>query len=295
MQGKSKIRRPEREYLPAATGSSLRLFYSQGVRACEMRAWHYHPEIEMVYVPQGKGNAFVADSVMPYEDGFIILMHSNLPHFCFDYGFEGKVFEQYVVQILPETFEKMITLPEFKPIQQKIEASQSGLFMQPAGQERSLFYDLFQRLFAASPFEQILLFLEILHRFSSMPLETVATAQRPPMEPAVVGRLEKVYDFIAQNYAHHITSRDAARLVHFTDASFCRFFQKNTQKTFKETLIEYRLAQACRLLAHTDQSVESIAQDTGFYSHSFFNRIFKREKGVTPLVFRRDWHQGNTV
>jgi AraC-like DNA-binding protein len=66
-------------------------------------------------------------------------------------------------------------------------------------------------------------------------------------------------------------------------------FSKAHAKTFKEALNEYRLAHACKLLAHTNKSIEIIAYESGYGSQSFFNRMFKRFSGITPLAYRYEW------
>ena len=42
--------------------------------------WHYHPEIELVYVNNGSGKRQVGLNLSNYNDGLLILVGSNLPH-----------------------------------------------------------------------------------------------------------------------------------------------------------------------------------------------------------------------
>ncbi len=286
---KVKSRMAEREHLQAAPGTSLRMLYSDDTHVCSMQAWHYHPEIEMVLVPAGKGAIFMADVVKPYTDGFIILMHTNIPHFSFDHGFEGAFFEQYVVQILPEHLERLLTLPEFEHLRPTLQAAKSGLLLPFGPGQQTEFLALFKALFAQPPIGQLLHFVEILDKFAQAPYERVAHVVRPPIPASAARRLEVVYAYIAAHFAENIASRDAARLLHLTDASFCRFFQKHTNTTFKEALTAYRLAHACKLLAHTDNSIEVVAYESGFGSQSYFQRTFRRLQGITPLEYRRQW------
>lgn len=48
-----------------------------------------------------------------------------------------------------------------------------------------------------------------------------------------------------------------------------------------------RLAEATRLLLHSDQPVERIAATVGFRSRSAFTRAFLRSRGVAPSDMRR--------
>ena len=42
--------------------------------------WHYHPELELVYVKGGTGKRQVGSHISYYRNGELILIGSNLPH-----------------------------------------------------------------------------------------------------------------------------------------------------------------------------------------------------------------------
>src|SRR5688572_33195943 len=42
--------------------------------------WHYHPEVELLYVHEAQGTRFIGDSVGSLEQGDLFLIGSNLPH-----------------------------------------------------------------------------------------------------------------------------------------------------------------------------------------------------------------------
>lgn len=41
--------------------------------------WHYHPEIEIMYILEGTGTRFVGDHVEKYSEGDICMVGGNLP------------------------------------------------------------------------------------------------------------------------------------------------------------------------------------------------------------------------
>ena len=51
------------------------------------KSWHYHPELELVYVNGGSGKRQIGSHISYYTDGDLILIGSNLPH-C---GFTDKL------------------------------------------------------------------------------------------------------------------------------------------------------------------------------------------------------------
>ena len=68
----------------------------------------------------------------------------------------------------------------------------------------------------------------------------------------------------------------------------CRVFKATIGKTPTEYLNEQRLLLAVNRLAYTKDSILSICMDCGFYSLSYFNKIFKKKYGCSPGLFRKN-------
>ena len=43
--------------------------------------YHYHPEIELLLIEKGTGTQFVGDSIQRFQDGDLLLIGSNCPHY----------------------------------------------------------------------------------------------------------------------------------------------------------------------------------------------------------------------
>ncbi|MFD2878690.1 helix-turn-helix domain-containing protein [Paenibacillus rhizoplanae] len=68
----------------------------------------------------------------------------------------------------------------------------------------------------------------------------------------------------------------------------CRgFFHQETGGRLVDYLTARRLKQACRLLETTDLTVERIGRTVGFPNSSYFNQLFKRVLGLSPLQYRK--------
>ncbi|QIA07442.1 AraC family ligand binding domain-containing protein [Draconibacterium halophilum] len=50
-------------------------------KQCFTYPWHFHSEYEIIYVLDGYGTRFVADSIEEFDSDDFVLMASNLPHF----------------------------------------------------------------------------------------------------------------------------------------------------------------------------------------------------------------------
>ena len=75
-------------------------------------------------------------------------------------------------------------------------------------------------------------------------------------------------------------------VANISESEVLRVFRKTINKTPIQYLKEYRILKACELLKDTNQKTIDIAFNTGFNDASYFNKIFKQTKGLTPLEYR---------
>ncbi|WP_429946379.1 helix-turn-helix domain-containing protein [Bibersteinia trehalosi] len=72
-----------------------------------------------------------------------------------------------------------------------------------------------------------------------------------------------------------------------TVCSFTRYFKNATNLTLSEWLTAKRLAKVQELLESSDDSIETIAQRSGFGTASNLRTQFKARFGGNPQVWRR--------
>src|SRR3989339_489522 len=68
---------------------------------------------------------------------------------------------------------------------------------------------------------------------------------------------------------------------------FCDIFKRITGKTFTEYVNSLRVEHAVRLLLSTSMKASEIALESGFNDISYFNRVFKEQKGISPQALRK--------
>jgi AraC-like DNA-binding protein len=99
-------------------------------------------------------------------------------------------------------------------------------------------------------------------------------------------RLKKLFDHITARPAERLPLGAASRLVGMTPAQFMRAFKQVAGMTLVAYLNHVRLSRAARLLVETHQTVGEIAYAAGFSDQSYFDKLFKRSFGATPVKFR---------
>jgi len=75
--------------------------------------------------------------------------------------------------------------------------------------------------------------------------------------------------------------------INMSRTNFYRKFVKITSLTPKEYLTRYRIDQSIRMMQSDQDNVGEISYRCGFGSQSLFTLAFKKEKGQTPLAYRK--------
>lgn len=102
-----------------------------------------------------------------------------------------------------------------------------------------------------------------------------------------IDKIMPALKFIDSHYNEQITLEALSTTANMNPSYFCRVFKKATNSTFTEYLNFVRVLKSERLLTSNASSVSDIALDVGFSSVSYFNRIFKRFKSLSPSEYRK--------
>ncbi|TCZ67068.1 AraC family transcriptional regulator [Flaviaesturariibacter aridisoli] len=273
------------EEISSKKGNASFVAYDLKVPAFPFK-WHYHPEYELTLITRGSGKRLVGDSYEPFAAGDLVLIGPNLPHtWTSDRPLRGGS-TAVVIQFSESFAGDFLHWPEAAGVAALLEGSAAGLHF-PARASRAL-AELVTALPARTGMARVTALLEILgglSRLRSMPLASAwFDAARGSKETE--RRINKVCQHIQKASARPLPLAEAAALLHLSPSAFCRFFKRVTGKTFSDYLNDVRTGHACSLLTGTDKSIAEIAFATGFESLTYFNRVFRKKKGLSPREYR---------
>jgi AraC-like DNA-binding protein len=100
-------------------------------------------------------------------------------------------------------------------------------------------------------------------------------------------KLEPIFEYTESYYMEDISVTTLSDMTHFNYSYFCRLFKKATGNSYIEYLNYVRVTVAEELIRTTNLPIITILERTGFSSLSYFNRVFKRLKGISPAVYRK--------
>ena len=100
-------------------------------------------------------------------------------------------------------------------------------------------------------------------------------------------QLRLIADYIEAHLSEEITLEDLAALVHFHPNYFISFFRRYFGVPPLRYVSNARLERAKVLLKTTNDSIASVAEQTGFHGLYHFSKRFKAYTGYSPYDFRK--------
>lgn len=286
-----KISKPSLEKISPAFGQSVLVRQYADPCRNKLPLWHFHPELELVYVNGGNGKRHIGNQVSYYRNGDLIFIGSNLPHFGFTDRLTGNRSETVIQMKSDFLGTDFLQVPEMAAIQKLFDRSRVGITFHGAAKRK--IGTQIEQLPAKSSFERILSLLSILHQLAETKDYRLLHADGVgvEIEPQDSQRMNIIYAYVRENYREQIPLSLIAEKVSMTEPAFCRYFKKITGKTFTQFVNECRLVQAIKLLSEQSISITQVCYESGFNNFSHFNSQFRKFTGKNPSEYRNELRQ----
>lgn len=253
--------------------------------------WHFHPEIELVYVNKGQGKRHIGNHLSYFNNSQLILLGSNLPH----NGFTDRLTShgsETLIQFKPDFLgEAFFETPEAHEIVQLFERGKKGILFKT--ETKKWVGPKIERLVEYEGFERIIKLLGILYDLAKSDDYTLLNADGYAFETKLQdsSKIDIIYKHINTNFKDHISLDDIADRVSMTVPAFCRYFKKATGKTFTKLVNEYRVVHATKLLSESQMTITDICFECGFNNFSHFNKLFNEFTGQSASTYRNTMKQ----
>tara|TARA_Y100000385_G_C13055436_1_gene621748 strand:- start:51 stop:938 length:888 start_codon:yes stop_codon:yes gene_type:complete len=288
---KAPSHKPALEKILPQLGSSITYKKFSNEKPNGVAMWHYHPEVELVFIDKGSGKRHVGNNISYYNDGEVILLGPNLPH----YGFTDRLTEnnkEIVVQFLKEILgDNFLGIPEMRSINALMERSKQGLsFKGETKKEVAILLDEMEQM---NHFDRMIRLLKVMNVLAKSNEYQILNASAVTIEtdPKSNERIKTVYDHVRANFQRTISLDEIASLSNMTVPSFCRYFKKLTGKTFTQFVNEFRITHACKLLSETPNTIAHISYECGYNNFSHFNKHFKLYTSKNPSAYRDEFRR----
>ena len=121
------LKKPTLEKITPNFGASLLVKKHLEFLKTNTPFWHFHPEIELVYVNKGKGKRHIGNHISYFNNSQLVLIGSNLPHI----GYIDRLTtngSETLIQFLPDFLGKdFFKIPEMAAIATLFERAKKGV------------------------------------------------------------------------------------------------------------------------------------------------------------------------
>lgn len=250
---------------------------------------HQHPEIQLTYIVKSEGTLLAGDYIGRFAAGDIFVLGSNQPHvFRNDavYGRKGNSAKAISIFFDEHTLGQAFwQLPEMRTLNYFIQNSHGGFKLM--GKQKKIVGGLMEKMADEKGIPKLILFLHILSCFDKK--KDLLVLSDSPLNKNLSSydskRLNSVLEFTFKEFRRPIKLSEIARITNLTPQAFCKYFKTRTRKTYVQFLNDIRIQHAVRLLNNEEESIATIAYQSGFGNLSHFNRTFKAITGMTPRDF----------
>lgn len=257
-------------------------------------SWHWHQELELFYVKSGCVEVITPHEHKVLEAGTAGLVNANVLHAtCAHEGMpksnmlihmfrptlladaKSRIYATYIEPVLNATSLELVSFsPEDnKQLVQAIKRS-------------------FRTYEQAGPNWEFALRNQLSDIWLSMYglVESRLGDGPARMSRAADERLKTMMTFVGEHYFEHIGVPEIAESAFASERDCYRTFSEALGVSPAQYVRDYRITQACRLLANTMRPIAQVGEQTGLGSPSHFGQVFREALGTTPSEYRKQ-HQ----
>lgn len=258
-----------------------------------LKIWHYHPQIELVFILESAGTRYVGDHIETFGSGEIVLIGENLPHLWLN---DKEYFDEtahlkakaLVVHFMESFRDNFLKLPEMDSINKLFEKAKRGIKFK--GEANQPILEKAKELEGFEELDRIIRIIEILKDLTKHnDYQILSSASYTGGIDSTKGdhKMERINNYILNNFKNGVSLEEVAELANMNTSAFSRYFKQVQKKTFTKFVNEIKIGHACKLLIEEDYNIAEVCYNSGYKNLSNFNRKFKEIKKTSPSEFMK--------
>ena len=253
--------------------------------------WHWHEELEAGIILEGHAQVVIGPEkrILGPGEGFFVnsevlhSVYSEDPDSC---KLNSFVFHPRLVGGSPDSvFWQKYVSPLLSA------DSLKGAFLQNNSDRSAEMLDAIQQIWQLCEQETTGYELEVRFRLSKLLLcltDQLEQTAEIPSEKLLrdSARIKIMLQFIHEHYGEAITMEQISSSAMISTSETLRCFRITIGTTPIQYLKQYRIQKAAELLSSTTMKIADIGTQCGFQEMSYFSKVFREYKGVTPTDYR---------
>ena len=251
--------------------------------------WHWHNEVEFIYVLSGKVLCSVGGESRLLEEGSGVFINQDILHRFMIYP-NGKMYSVIFKPAFLAAPRTSVYDDYVKPI------LESRLYFQFLNgndpKQRSIISKIIETGKAAgenSKLARLNTYIQALELWRALYLLNVSdrVGKGESGFLKTQKRTKQMICFIEHHYSESISVGEIAAAANISGTEASRCFRELMKISSLQYLNQFRLEKAMELLLTTDKSINEIAEETGFSSNTYFTRMFRRMYHCTLIEVRK--------
>jgi AraC-like DNA-binding protein len=254
-------------------------------KAADMVPWHWHEEIEIIYLKSGDAKLQIPGREYFLCKGELAVVNSGLPHSVWGQPYcelQSLVFSIFLIAGSSTTafyqkyLQPLLACPEFTVLKNgELEAVNSFQEAFEAIRRETFAYEFTTR----EQLSKLLLFC-----FEALKGQLSIQGNG---KSADMLRIEQMLQYIQLHYAEAVSLREIAGAADIGERECLRCFKRMIGEAPIQYLLKYRLMQSAgMLLEMPSASIAQIADACGFDYPGYYSRQFRRFYQCTPREYR---------
>lgn len=268
----------------------FRIFQTEAKKKATPEILHSHDCLEINYVLDGEGVYIIGDSHYTIERSDIIIINNEEHHYAFSQRgvcllviiFDPELIWQtntFDYGYLKSFFQRNKNYSHCISKQQPL-STQLYDIMKEIIREDQMRGHHYQWIIKAN----LMKLLAVVNRYF---LENNQISDINHKEQRAFDRIKESVMYINAHYTQTLSLDEVARLAAMNSTYFSDYFKRVMKKTLTEYILSLRMNHAKGLLKQTNESVTDISMESGFGNVSYFNRVFKKRTGLSPIQYRK--------
>ena len=248
---------------------------------------HYHPDIEFIYVLQGKVQLKNGYYVYDLKEGDIFTNAGNEVH-----SIKGISDDNVVAQIQVSTKDFSQYFPRLSS------ACYRTYSKKPHDKRHQILKDLMLQLLATYEkkgfnykSECLYIAIEVIKHldknFNLFTFEKGMVVGFDRGNQVTVDRISRISTYIYQNYKNNISLNDLSEMEFLSSFYLSHLIKDYTGMNFREFLSFARVEMSEIPLLESNKKISQVAREVGFSATSYYNKYFKKWFGHSPETHRK--------
>lgn len=244
---------------------------------------HWHREFEFLRVLSGNLTVYLDNKEFALKSGDILLINCACLHRAqpLDCVYECIVVDLTMLlhpqnHIVNLNFLQIIN--SHVNIENVISANHHDLY--------NAIVDLFSTLSREEPYYEMLVYGLLFVIFSKAYSYHYISYSKHKQKDKQIEAVNLVLSWLNQNFKEPVNSKKISQICNLNFNYFCKVFKNLTGQTITQYVNTLRIERACHDISENNKSITESAFSNGFNDLSYFTKIFKRQKGITPREYK---------